>query len=121
MGSNERLNVHYARMGEPSWNPNVIKVTKNLKSITSKYIGDSKIHPEQNRVLSLKEAFIIHTIDDYEYFWIRYDNKKVSDKLIREIIGESIPPKGLEKIVKHLISIYNNEKNLKFFLFIFFI
>ena len=41
----ERLNIHYARMGEPSWNPNVIKVTKNLKLITNKYIGDSKIHP----------------------------------------------------------------------------
>lgn len=96
----------YRRM---KWDMPANALTTNLSYACS----DSKIHPEQNRVLSLKEAFIIHTIDDYEYFWTRNDNKKVSDKLIREIIGESIPPKGLEKIVKHLVSIYNNEKNLK--------
>lgn len=41
----KRLNIHYARMGEPSWNPNVIDITKNIYNITSKHIGDSKIHP----------------------------------------------------------------------------
>ena len=34
--------------------------------------------------------------------------KKVSDKLIREIIGESIPPKGLEVILKHIVEIYQS-------------
>jgi hypothetical protein len=29
----------------------------------------------------------------------------VSDKLIRELIGESIPPAGLEKIFSHLAQI----------------
>lgn len=96
----------YRRM---KWDMPANALTTNLSYACS----DSKIHPEQNRVLSLKEAFIIHTIDDYEYFWTRNDNKKVSDKLIREIIGESIPPKGLEKIIMHLVSIYNNEKILK--------
>ena len=90
----------YRRM---KWDMPANALTTNLSYACS----DSKIHPEQNRVLSLKEAFIIHTIDDYEYYWTRKDNKKVSDKLIREIIGESIPPKGLEKIAKHLVSIYN--------------
>lgn len=43
--STKRLNIHFARMGEPSWNPNVIEVTKNLKSITKEFIGDSQVHP----------------------------------------------------------------------------
>lgn len=40
-----RLNVHFARMGEPSWNPNVLKVTRNMSDIVRRYIGDSLIHP----------------------------------------------------------------------------
>ena len=90
----------YRRM---KWDLPATALTTNLSYACS----DSKLHPEQNRVLSLYEAFIIHTIDNYQYKWERADNKKVSDKLIREIIGESIPPIGLEKILKHLSEIYN--------------
>ena len=39
----ERLNIHYARMGEPSWNPNVLKVTYDLHKIAKPYIGNSLI------------------------------------------------------------------------------
>jgi DNA (cytosine-5)-methyltransferase 1 len=66
------------------------------------------VHPEQNRVLSLYEAMILHTITDYEFYWQRADGKKVSGKLIRELIGESIPPAGLEKIFLHLAQILQN-------------
>lgn len=48
---------------------------------------------------------ILHTVADYEFYWQRADSKKVSDKLIRELIGESIPPAGLEKIFYHLAKI----------------
>ena len=72
--------------------------------------SDSKLHPEQNRVLSLYEAFIIHTISDFKYEWKRVDEKKISDKTIREIIGESIPPRGLKIIVNHMCRLLNNEK-----------
>lgn len=41
----KRLNIHYARMGEPSWNPDVIKLSYNLHSIVRPYIGNSMIHP----------------------------------------------------------------------------
>ena len=38
----ERLNIHYARMGEPTWNPNVLDATKWFKThIDPEY----KIHP----------------------------------------------------------------------------
>lgn len=43
--STKRLNIHYARMGEPSWNPNVLKVSYDLHDIVKPYIGDSLIHP----------------------------------------------------------------------------
>lgn len=41
----ERLNVHYARMGEPSWNPNVIEFTKKIFDVTRPFIGNSLVHP----------------------------------------------------------------------------
>ncbi len=88
----------YRRM---KWNLPATALTTNLSYACS----DSKLHPEQNRVLSLYEAFIIHTIDKYKYDWIRADGKGTSDKLIREIIGESVPPYGLEKILNHLIEL----------------
>jgi len=80
-------------------------LTRNLSYACS----DNKLHPSQNRVLSLLEAFKIHTIDQFDYSWKRADGRKVSNKTIREIIGESIPPAGLKIIVDHLMDIYFNK------------
>jgi len=74
-------------------------LTRNLSYACS----DQKLHPREHRVLSLHEAFILHTVSDYEFKWQRLDGKRISDKTIREIIGESIPPKGLEVIFRHLL------------------
>ena len=41
----DRLNVHFARMGEPSWNPEVIEFTKKIYETTKPHIGGSLIHP----------------------------------------------------------------------------
>jgi len=73
-----------------------------LTSNLSYACSDQKIHPRQHRVLSLKEAFILHTVDNFFFIWLRADGKKISDKTIREIIGESIPPSGLKVIFDHL-------------------
>lgn len=80
-------------------------LTRNLSYACS----DNKLHPEQNRVLSLYEAFRLHTIDRFDYRWSRHDGRKVSDKTIREIIGESIPPAGLQVLVDHLYAIKQGE------------
>ena len=80
-------------------------LTRNLSYACS----DNKLHPEQNRVLSLKEAFRVHSLEHYSYEWRRADEKPVSDKTIREVLGESIPPQGLQAIVDHLVRIYNGE------------
>lgn len=41
----KRLNIHYARMGEPSWNPDVLKLSYDLHKVVKPYIGNSLIHP----------------------------------------------------------------------------
>jgi DNA (cytosine-5)-methyltransferase 1 len=88
----------YKRM---KWDEPASTLTRNLSYACS----DKKLHPDQHRVLSLYEAMIIHTIDDYSYEWKRASGKRVSDKLIREVIGESIPPLGLESVFRHVLSI----------------
>lgn len=88
----------YKRM---SWDLPANTLTQNLSYACS----DSKVHPEENRVLSLYEAMKIHTITNFDYKWDRNDGKLVSDKLIREIIGESVPPFGFYKIIQHIKNI----------------
>lgn len=88
----------YKRM---SYDKPASALTRNLSYACS----DNKVHPEQNRVLSLHEAFHIHSLDRYDYAWRRTDGRKVSDKTIREVIGESVPPAGMQAIVDHLIGI----------------
>lgn len=41
----KRLNIHYARMGEPTFNPAVLGVTRNLHSKLEPYIHAETIHP----------------------------------------------------------------------------
>jgi DNA (cytosine-5)-methyltransferase 1 len=77
--------------------------------------SDMKGHPDQNRVLSLREILILSTLDHaqwnqkFSFEGIRYGRMKESEnfsiKLIREVIGESIPPLGMAQIVKHLIAL----------------
>jgi DNA (cytosine-5)-methyltransferase 1 len=80
--------------------------------------SDNKVHPYQNRVLSLAEAFAINTLDKYEYKWGPFEDKRgrvkkiATTTLIRLVIGESIPPKFTEILGKHLIDL-NRKKNMK--------
>jgi DNA (cytosine-5)-methyltransferase 1 len=80
--------------------------------------SDVKGHPDQNRVLSLREILILSTLDHpawpqkYSFDGIDYGrrstDKSFSSKLVREVIGESIPPLAMEKMVKHLLSLETN-------------
>lgn len=76
-------------------------LTRNLSYACS----DNKLHPSQNRVLSIHEATILHTLDKYNFQWERADGRKVSDKLVRELIGESIPPMGLQRLFEFFVSV----------------
>lgn len=43
--STKRLNIHYARMGEPTWNPAVLDFTRKMRKELYPHIGESLIHP----------------------------------------------------------------------------
>lgn len=43
--STERLNIHVARMGEPTWNENVIDFGYTIRDIVKPILGASLIHP----------------------------------------------------------------------------
>jgi DNA (cytosine-5)-methyltransferase 1 len=89
----------YKRM---SWDVPASTLTQNFQYACS----DNKLHPSQDRVLSLYEGLVIQTIAQYPYSF-EIDGKMVPDGLIRDTIGESIPPLLTDKIVKHLIDISN--------------
>lgn len=87
----------YRRM---KWDEPSRTLTQNLFYEAS----DNKIHPDQNRVLSVYEALVIQTIADYDYHWT-INGKPVPITLIAKVIGESVPPKLIDFIAKKLINI----------------
>lgn len=70
----DRLNVHYARMGEPTWNWAVLEFTKNMRVELKPYIGDSLIHPVVSTMLPKNNA----KLDDYLEVWMGIKNKDFS-------------------------------------------
>ncbi len=90
----------YKRM---KWDLPASTLTTNLQYPSS----DHKIHPDQHRVLSLYEAFTLHTLDRYDYVWATSNAKKATKGLIRDVLGESIPPLGLSVIIGNLKQMRN--------------
>lgn len=56
----KRLNIHYARMGEPTWNLDVITNAAHLPDMIRPNLGDSLIHPVVSTMLP-KHNRCIHT------------------------------------------------------------
>ena len=79
--------------------------------------SDMKGHPEQNRVLSLREIMLLSTLDHpnwnkrYVFEGINYGRMKegetFSKKLVREVIGESIPPLAMMRMIGHFLELDN--------------
>ena len=79
--------------------------------------SDMKGHPEQNRVLSLREIMLLSTLDHpnwnkrYAFEGINYGRMKegetFSKKLVREVIGESIPPLAMMRLIGHFLELDN--------------
>lgn len=93
----------YKRM---RWDMPSSTLTTNLQYPSS----DHKIHPDQHRVLSLYEAFKLHTLDNYEFVWELETGKEASKGLVRDVMGESIPPKGLSILIESVLqSAYSAE------------
>jgi len=89
----------YKRM---RWDAPASTLTQNFQYACS----DNKIHPEENRVLSLWEGLIVQTVTEYE-FRFELDGEQVGDGLIRNTIGESVPPKIIDLICENILSIDN--------------
>jgi len=70
--------------------------------------SDVKGHYSQNRVLSLREIMIISSLCPYpscKEVTFEYEFPENNDKLVRECLGEAIPPLLTYKIACHLNSI----------------
>lgn len=97
-----------------TWDKPSSTITMNSGVISS----DMKGHPDQNRVLSVREILMLSTLQNHpaaSYEWgekYEFKSKKAGDgwfhdgemspKLVRQVIGESIPPLAMAKIVSHL-------------------
>lgn len=93
----------YKRM---SWDEPASTLTTNFQYVSS----DNKIHPTQNRVLSMYEATIIQGISNYNYSF-EINGKLVSDSLIRDTIGESVPPKIIDVVAHNILEIEKDVDN----------
>ena len=131
--SNSDTPLYCENCGEILPRPNIIdKVTKKRRlikgfqtsykrmhydkpgpTLTQNYqfeASDNKIHPTQNRVLSIYEALVIQSINEYDYkFKFKGHEESVPKSLINQIIGESVPPKLIDLIVKKIIDITENK------------
>jgi 23S rRNA (adenine2503-C2)-methyltransferase len=59
----KRLNVHVARMGEPTWNKNVIKFGMDLLKIVRPYINRSHVHPVVSTMLPKKNKKLMEFLN----------------------------------------------------------
>lgn len=63
--STKRLNVHYARMGEPTWNEAVLEFTRNMRKELYSYIGRSLIHPVVSTMLPRANKNLVKYLNDW--------------------------------------------------------
>ena len=98
----------YRRM---KWDRPASTLTMNSGVISS----DVKGHPEQHRVLSLREIMLLGTLDHprwknrYRFEGVPFGRPvsglDFSPRLIRQVIGESIPPLAMTRIVERLVEL----------------
>jgi DNA (cytosine-5)-methyltransferase 1 len=93
----------YRRM---PWDQPARTLTRNFPFEAS----DNKIHPDQNRTLSVYEATVIQTISEFEYEW-KIKGEPVTRSLIAQAIGESVPPKLIQYIARKMCAL--SKGNLK--------
>lgn len=70
--STKRLNIHYARMGEPTWNKNVLQNAVELHKIIKPYLGNSLIHPVVSTMLPKNNKNLMVFLNE----WCNIKNNK---------------------------------------------
>ena len=86
------------------WDRPASTLTTRFQFVSS----DNNVHPSQNRVLSLYEGTVLQTISKYSYNWFD-ENGKYSLGLVRDSIGESIPPLITDLITHKILSITSGD------------
>ena len=66
----DRLNIHFARMGEPTWNPAVLEFGWSMRDELFPHIGTSVIHP----VISTMMPHMNTGLKDYILEWCKIKN-----------------------------------------------
>lgn len=66
----DRLNIHFARMGEPTWNPEVLKFSWAMRDELFPYIGASVIHPVVSTMMPRMNTKLL----DYIREWCKIKN-----------------------------------------------
>lgn len=67
--------------------------------------SDHKVHPDENRVLSIYETAVLQGINVEDVVWTKDDGKQFNDTLLRELIGECVPPLFTKIVGEHIINI----------------
>jgi DNA (cytosine-5)-methyltransferase 1 len=85
-------------------------ITRNLSYPCS----DHKVHPTENRVLSLAEGFVLQTLASFEFVWEAESEdghrRKPADTLVRLVLGESVPPRFLRILGEFLMAVDAGER-----------
>jgi len=87
----ENYSGHQDVYGRMSWDKPAPTMTTKCTSISNGRFG----HPEQNRAISLREAAIFQTMDNFDF-----GTNFIKDRIARQI-GNAVPPKLAEKFGKY--------------------
>ena len=67
-----RFNVHFARMGEPTWNQDVLAFAENdLRTLVSRYIAAKTVHPVVSTMLPKSNK----NLEQFIQYWCRIKNE----------------------------------------------
>lgn len=125
VAATKRLNVHVARMGEPTWNSNVLKLGFDLRKICYPYLRRSLIHPVVSTMLPKKNKKLfkfldVWTIDIKNYHFrgdagLQFSINSTSNKQRNEMFSGSCHSiEEVADIGKHLIDPIGRKYALNF-------
>lgn len=83
------------------WDKPAPTITMNSGTISSQ----TNVHPQDTRVLSIREIMLLQTIPNTYTF-----PQGTSEKKMRDVIGEAVPPLMFKILAKHLLSINKDKK-----------
>lgn len=61
----KRLNIHFARMGEPTWNREVLWCAQYIRDNIKPYLGNSLVHPVVSTMLPKSNKFLYKFLLDW--------------------------------------------------------